>query len=246
MDGRKRYGLPESQLHQQSELVGCVDAVDIVGRIRFGEPGLLGRREDLGEAATFGRHGAQDIVRGPVDDPEDRGVAIAAQTFSQGANDRDTSADAGLETNPDTGRLRSGKDLPTVLGEKRLVRRHHGLAVGNRLQNEGSCRFQAAHEFDHDVDLRIPKGRAGVVREQPPRHPDLPLALEVDIDDARQLEGRTETRRELVRRSPQKPDHARTDGPPSDDRNARARAGFPGLHPTPPPTPTAHRPRGLS
>jgi hypothetical protein len=154
-DVLEAYPRAEGQLDQQRQLVRRIDAVDVVRRVCLRQPLALGFLQYHVELAALLRHGAEDVVRGAVDDAVDGAVVIGRQSLLQRADDRNAAADAGFVPDIDTSFLCCTEDFRAVHGEQRLVRRHYALAVGNAAQHKTPRRLVAAHQFDDDVDRRI-------------------------------------------------------------------------------------------
>ena len=143
-----------------------VVALDVRGRVGFGvaQPGGLGERLRVVRAGRA--HLRQDVVGGAVDDAHHALDLIAGHRPTQGSDDGDRAGDGRLEVQVGVRRVRGLGQLVGVLGEQRLVRGHHGLAVAQRLEQEGTWEVDAAHELDDDVDVLARDERRRVRGEQ--------------------------------------------------------------------------------
>ena len=95
--------LAEGQPSQHDQLVGRVVTLDVAARIGLGVAGSLGVGENVGVVAALVGHGRQDEVRRPVDDPADGRDPVGGEVRGERPEDRDATADRGLEAERGTG-----------------------------------------------------------------------------------------------------------------------------------------------
>ena len=86
--------------------------------------------------------------------PAIHSMRFAVKPFAQRFDDRNAAADRAFERDHHVLLARGGEDFVAVLGQQRLVRGDHVLAVRDRLQNELSRDAGAADQLDDDVDVR--------------------------------------------------------------------------------------------
>ena len=112
-------------------------------------------RQDAAEFQTFICHLREDVVGGAVQDAHDGEDSVGHQALFQSLDHRNSAADTGLEANLHPLLGRCGKDVASFLGQQGLVGGHHVLAGSNSLHHKGFGRFNAADQFDDDIDIRI-------------------------------------------------------------------------------------------
>ncbi len=98
-------------------------------------------------------HLREDVVAGAVDDPGDPLDAVGREALADRLDDRHAARHRRLEGDHHALGVRARKNLGPVLGEQRLVRGDHVLAVVDRLQHQLARRRVAADQLDHDVDV---------------------------------------------------------------------------------------------
>ena len=151
--------------HQDRQLVGGVDPLDVVGGIGLGKALGLGVFQHLGKGGAMIGHLGEDVVGSAVHDPLDRLDPVGDQAFFQRFDDRDAAADAGLEADFHPFGHRGVEDLPAMDGEQSLVGGDDMLAAGDRLEDEGPGRFDAADQFDDDIDGGVGEDVVGIPAE---------------------------------------------------------------------------------
>jgi hypothetical protein len=108
-----------------------------------------------------------------------------------------------------------------VLGEQRLVGRHHALAGQQRLGQPGAGRLDAADHLDHQVHVLALGQAERVGGEQLFRHSQgAALAAGPAHRDAGQLESRADSRGQVVSLLVQQPDHLGTDRATAEQRDS--------------------------
>ena len=141
--------------HENGQLVGGINSLDIIGGVGLGKSLLLRIPEHHIKGSALIGHAGEDIVGRSIHDPHDRKDFIGHQSLFQGLDHRDTAADTGLETDLDPFCRRSGKDILPLLGKQGLVCRHHMLAGGNGIHDKGLGRLDTADQLDDDIYFRI-------------------------------------------------------------------------------------------
>ena len=174
----------EGQRGQDLQLVGRVHPLDVERRIGLGIAVGLGFLEDQREVEPLVGHLAQDVVAGAVDDAGQRQHPVGDQAFLDRADQRDAAGHRRLEAQRHAVAARRLVELGAVVGEQRLVGRHHVLAGGQRAQDEGARRLEAADQLDHDVDGGIGEDPRRVVGHRQRREVEpLARADEVGVGD---------------------------------------------------------------
>src|SRR4030042_6541287 len=72
---------PKGETGQDSKLVSRIGPFNIIGRVRLRISFLLGFLQDFFKVSSFIRHLREDIIRGPVQNPEDRMDSVCNQAF---------------------------------------------------------------------------------------------------------------------------------------------------------------------
>ena len=108
--------------------MGGIEAANVKGGIGLGIAFVLGLLQHLGEGAMFLLHLGQDVVAGAVENAVDAADLIAGQGLTQRFDDRDTAGHRGLEIEGHAVRFRQPRQLGAMLGQQRLVGRHHMFA----------------------------------------------------------------------------------------------------------------------
>ena len=106
------------------------------------------------ERDTCGIHAVKNVIRRTVNDSHDSLNLVAGKRFAQRANDRNGGGDCGLEVELRTDLLGGIEQFGSVCCKQRLVGRDDIAARVERLQNVGSCRFDATHHFDDNVSAQ--------------------------------------------------------------------------------------------
>ncbi len=155
-------GGAEGEGREQGELVTAVAAIDVEARVGLGVTHLLGLSQGLGQGGAAVLHGAEDVVAGAVDDAGDPVDAIAGKAVVEGPHYGNGAGDGGLEENRRLPAGGGGENLLAALGQQGLVGRDHRLVLPDGGQHQGAGRFDAAHEFDDDVDVAVGDDDLGV------------------------------------------------------------------------------------
>jgi hypothetical protein len=163
------------------------------------------------EAEAAAAHPREDVVAGSVDDPGEARDPVADEGFAEGANDGDPPTDCAFEGEIDAAGLRNLEELWAALGEKHLVRRDDAPTGSQGAFDERARRIETTHYLDDDVDRRVAEDRFWIGRHA--RAIELGDALTGGIADenARDLEGRANTRGERAMVLRKEPDDAATD-----------------------------------
>ncbi|CAB4723534.1 unannotated protein [freshwater metagenome] len=199
----------EGERGQDRGLRRGIEALDVGGRVGLRVAELLGLLERLAEAGAGAVHLVEDEVGGAVDDAEHPRHAIAGQRLAQRAQDRDRPRDSRLVVEVAPGPLGSLVERRAVLGEQRLVGRHDAGSVGQRGEDEGAGRLDAADHLDHQVDVVACHQALGVGGEQALGHVDVAGRVEAAYGDAGQLDRRADARRQVARLLAEQTHHLR-------------------------------------
>ena len=81
--------------------------------------------------------------------------AVGGKTFAQGLNDRNAPGHGRFIGNNDALGAGGGEDFVAVVRQKRFVGGNDVLSGGNRGQDVAFGRFNAAHEFDRNVNFGV-------------------------------------------------------------------------------------------
>ena len=147
------HALAAAEASEEGRLVGGVDTFDIESRVSFGKAELLGVLQDDVEVETFFGHAAEDIVTGTVDNAAQVFHRRAEQAFLQATDDRNATANSGFEQHMQALLGSERENFVTVLGEERLVGRHHVLAAFESSEDPLARHVVATGEFHKHVDI---------------------------------------------------------------------------------------------
>jgi hypothetical protein len=147
---------------QQREFVCGVVTMDVEGRVGLGVAQCLGLGQRRVERQALRAHGTQDEVAGAVDDAGQPLDVVAAQTLAQRLDDGDADGHCPLERHHPAMALGGLEHEVTLLGQQRLVGRHHVFAVGQCGQHPIQRGAGAAHGLDHHVHIRVGGHRMGI------------------------------------------------------------------------------------
>ena len=148
---------------QDTQLVCCIDAFYIKGRIGFRIPKFLRFLEYVRKITPLVAHLGEDEVTGTVDDAGQPFNPVGCQALANRLDDRNTTGHGRLEGHHDALLLRGCKNLVAMRCNQRLVGRHHVLAVGNCLQYQLTRRFITTDQFNNDIDIRLIDDGKGIV-----------------------------------------------------------------------------------
>jgi hypothetical protein len=151
----------ESELREDRELVGGVDAFHVVRRVRFGEPQAL-RRGERAFVRCAVEHFGEDEVRRAVEHAADFENLFARERFGDRSHDRNGATDGGFVGDRDAAGRRERAELRASRREKIFVRRNDVFAGAQRGDDELGRDSRSADALDHDVDRRIVHERARV------------------------------------------------------------------------------------
>ena len=146
----------ESETGEQRQLLRGVEAFDVEGGIGLGIAQPLSVGETIGVRQPLLLHPRQDVIAGAIEDAVDAVDGVAGKPFAQGLDHRNGGGDRGFIIQRDVGLLGQLRKLEAMLGQQRLVCRHHRLAGGERIFDRGLGRIAgSAHQFDEHVDAVI-------------------------------------------------------------------------------------------
>ena len=181
-------GAMEGEAAQYGQLVGGVDALNVVGGIRFGVAPGLGFGEGGGEGRLALRHLGQDVVGGAVDDGTDGTDVVGEQVGHQAAHDGDAAAGGGFKEQVDLLRLGQSQQGRPPPG-------HYFLVGGDDVLAGGQGAFQvfagggiAAHCLDDHLYVRVGQDVLRVGGEDAGGRGGLSGAGEVAHQDAAQVD----------------------------------------------------------
>lgn len=146
---------PVGKAGKDGDLVGGIEAVHIGGGIGFGVAEGLGIGEDIGEVTALMGHAGEDVVGGAVDDAGDAGDAVGAEGLLEGLDDGDAAADGSFEQDVDACFFGGGEEFVAVEGDRCFIGSNHMLAMLNSFEHEAAGGFEAADDFNDDVDVGV-------------------------------------------------------------------------------------------
>ncbi len=153
---------PKGHRREQGQLVGHVDPVDIEAGVGLGIAEILGALDHHIEELAGALHLRQHVVGGAVHDSVEALDAVRREPLAHGAEDRDATADAGLECHVHTAARGSIEDLLAVESEQGLVGGHHVLPALDGAHGQALRHVVAADQLDHDGHVRIVDQAFGV------------------------------------------------------------------------------------
>src|SRR5262249_51937918 len=133
-------------------------------------------------------HARQDVVGRTVDDPDHATDPLARQRLAQGPDERDASADRGLEEKINAARSCRLEQLRADIGKKFLVGGADRLARLQRRQDKTPRRLDAAYHLNDHVDGRVADHSLSVVGEDAFGYRHLPLLGHAANRDRGELE----------------------------------------------------------
>lgn len=142
-----------------------VDALDVAGRIRFGESQTLRLREGR-SIRRPGRHLRENEVRRAVKHAADLEDLFARERFSNRANDRNRASDGCLVGDRDPVLRREGSQLGAASGKQVFIGGDDVLPATQRLFNQLGRDAGPTDAFDDDVDVRVFDQATRVLREE--------------------------------------------------------------------------------
>ena len=140
---------------QQRDLVRCVDAFDVEGRICFGIAQRLRLRQCFGKAQPLFAHLAQNEIGGAVDDARHPLDAVGREALAQRLDDGNAHGHRALIRHCHAVLAGGGKDFVAVRGQQRLVGRDHMLARADGGQHPFACGAGAARHFHHHIHIGV-------------------------------------------------------------------------------------------
>src|SRR5665648_1280017 len=156
----------ETDRGEDRHLGSRVLAADVLGGVGLGVAEPLRFLEHVVVLGARLGHGAEHVVRGAVDDAEDRLDPGGHQRLAEDLDDGHGADGAGLEAEMHVGALRGREQLGAVLRQQLLVGGHHVLAGAQRAELEVERRADAADELHDDVDLGVLEDVFEARREQ--------------------------------------------------------------------------------
>ena len=159
------------EAHAGVEADGCHDgnlasrvvALNVRGRVRLGIAQLGRLCQRLVKLHAVLRHAGQDVVGGAVDNAHDLGQLVAGEALLERADDRDGAGHRRLKLEITVICLCEVEQLCAVLRDQIFVGGDNILARLKRLADVGACRLDAAHQLNHDLDIRIADNALPVV-----------------------------------------------------------------------------------
>ncbi len=140
--------------------MGGVEAADVEGRVGLGIAELLRFLQAHVEGQTLLLHAREDVVAGAVEDSVDAVDAAAAETLTQGLDDRNAARDRGFERQRRVVGLGEFCQCDAMVRQQRLVGGDHGLPGGERRLDRALGGIAgAAHQLDKHVDAAIARER---------------------------------------------------------------------------------------
>ena len=214
----------EGELGQDRQLVGGVGPVDVERRVRPRRTQLLGLGQ--GRRRRAARRGVIAVrmkLQVPLTIAESAWTWLAARPTPSAWMIGIPPPTLPSKATARPCRRACGEDLGTVLGQHRLVGRHHVLARRQGGQHQPTGHVSPANRLDHDPDGRIGQDslRVGGDRRtlgmRDRSHP-----LRVADQDPKDLQGTPRPVGDPVGRLVEQPRHARTDGPQAQQSDSDA------------------------
>ena len=165
VDGLIRNPGAKRQRGQQRNLLRRINAVHVETRIGFGISQGLGFPQHLLEIQPVVAHLAQDVIRRAVDDAGNGEKLIGYEAFFDGPDDRNTPTHAGFEPNIAPEGAGRCEDFAAVPRQQRFVGGDDMLALLQRRQQIGTCRFIPADQLNYNGNVRVVQHLQSVTRE---------------------------------------------------------------------------------
>ena len=178
-DGVPGHAAAVGQAGQDGDLVGRISPLHISCGIGFRVAQPLGIGQHVGVGRSLGRHAAENVVGGAIDDAADPLDAVCSKGLLERFDDWNAPAHGGLDQHIHAMGGGGRGDLLAVTGDHRLVCGHHRLAGSDCLQDQGAGRLQAAHHLHHDLDGRVFDHCPGISGQQVARQRHWPRTGQV-------------------------------------------------------------------
>ena len=204
----------QADARQHAQLGARVVAVQVVGRIGFGEALGLGVGEDRVERDPLGLHPREHVVAGAVQDPGDALERVAGEALADGADHRDAAGDGGLEPEVDALLAGQAEQLAAFVRNQLLVRGHDRLLRGDGGAMVAAGRIEPADDLDDQVDVRAEQVLEALRPRDRRRHPVDALARDLAVADVGQ--------RERGRRGEDQPGDGLADRAETEERDVHA------------------------
>ena len=140
---------------QDGDLAAGIEAFHIRRRVTLRIAKRLRLRQCVLVRHLIVKHLRKHVVGGTVQDTEDARSIARGERGVQGANDRDTAADARLELEVQITLARDLQEFRTASCDQRLIRGHRTLTRQQSRLHVLVRRVNTAHDLHHDVDLGI-------------------------------------------------------------------------------------------
>ena len=199
------------QRGQDPDLVGGVMAVDVERGFRLGVAQALGIGEDLGELGSLELHPRQDVVAGAIDDAGDARDPIAGERFAQGLDDRDAPGHGGLVIQVGAVLGGQGEQFGAMGREQGLVGGDHGLAELEGRPDHLARGRHPAHQFHHDLHLRVVDHFAPIARQHRRGHGETAGPLRIAHGHASDVQSNAQPRGHEIAIALQRLPHAPAD-----------------------------------
>src|SRR5579875_731399 len=167
-------------------------AVNIQGRVRLRQSAALGMGQHVGEISPAFRHRTEDVIAGAVHNSIDGALAVSDQRFTQRPDYRDSTADAGLQSDEAAPARRRFEDPIAMLRQQRLVRGYDIFAGLEGLEDEASGGLDPAKQFNHHVNIGAGHQSGGVAGDQVRSQTQSAIRSQAAIGNSRQLQARAE------------------------------------------------------
>ncbi len=139
--------------------MGRIDSFHIKSRVGLCITTLLSLHQHIVKGAALVPHLCQYKVAGAIDYPRQPLNAVGRKSFPDRLDNRNTACDGGFECNGDTFNPRGIKNFITMLGDQRLIRRDHMLALLNGIENQLACDRGATNQLYQNIDIGIAGNR---------------------------------------------------------------------------------------
>ena len=210
---------------EDGELVGGVEAPDVVGRVGLGVPGLLRFAQCVRHRHPLRGHPPEDVVRGPVDHCGHTFDPVGLEVGPKRADQRDAAADRGFEVDVDVFLRGLVEQLGPVPGHHDLVGGDDMLAGLDRALHVRAHRLVTARHLDDDLDLGVVEDIGGVGRQDVGR--DLDRAALAYITDEHLAQAELDPRATRKLRTPRQHPigDLRADGAKADEADVEGAGG---------------------
>ena len=140
---------------QHDEFCRGVEAVDVGSWIGLGVAQALRVGEDDVHRFAGCGHPTQDVVARAIENARHARERVAGKPFSHAVDERHTTANCGLETDPNAGARRGSQQFGTMSRQQHLVGGDYRSTALNRLADPVVGGVYTSNDFDNDIRRRV-------------------------------------------------------------------------------------------